>query len=230
MNLEIVMSLLLFFSAVCYGLLGLRLMGDERDVGSRPVGATFIAIGLWVLGGAIELMAPNFLIFSIGRTGHFLGTAIVPVTILICFREYTGAETSKTMIATLLIVPVLSILIAATNSTHEIMWYLPAANEAGEFLTRPVQWGPSAYCRWILTVVLSSSDIREFSGNMPAAASERVTVDMNINKIKKLENKVSAIEKYRPIRIFQSGLKLWNSSRNQGLVLVTIVHIPAFGP
>ena len=46
------------------------------------------------------------------------------------------------MIGALLIVPVLSILVAATNGTHEIMWYLPATNEAGEFLTRPVQWGP----------------------------------------------------------------------------------------
>ena len=133
------MSLLLFFSAVCYGLLGVRLIGGKRDVGSVPVGVTFIAIGLWVLGGAIEMMAPNFLVFSIGRTGHFIGTAIVPVTILICFREYTGAETSRTMIAALLIVPVLSILVAATNSMHEAMWYLPATNDLGEFLTRPPQ-------------------------------------------------------------------------------------------
>ena len=142
MNLEIVMSLLLFFSAVCYGLLGVRLIGGKRGAGNRPVGATFIAIGLWVLGGAIEMMAPNFLVFSIGRTGHFVGAAIVPVTTLICFRDYTGAATSRTMIAALLIVPVLSILVAATNSVHEVMWYLPAVNDAGEFLTRPLQWGP----------------------------------------------------------------------------------------
>ncbi len=142
MNLEIALSILLFFSAVCYWLLGVRLIGGKREVGSLPVGATFIAIGIWVLGGAIELMAPNFLIFSIGRTGHFFGTALVPVAILICFREYTGAETSRTMVAALLIVPVMSIFIAATNAMHEIMWYLPATNDAGEFLTRPVRWGP----------------------------------------------------------------------------------------
>lgn len=142
MNLEIVLSLLLFFTAVCYGLLGIRLLGGKREVGSLPVGATFIAIGIWVLGGVVELVAPNFLIFSIGRTGHFIGTALVPVTILVCFREYTGAQTSRTMIAALLILPVLSILVAATNSMHEIMWYLPATNDAGEFLTRPVRWGP----------------------------------------------------------------------------------------
>jgi len=142
MNLEIVMSLLLFFSAVCYGLLGVRLLGGKREIGSLPVGATFIVIGIWVLGGAIELVAPNFLVFSIGRTGHFVGTAFVPVTILICFREYTGSETSKTMIAALLLVPVATVAVAASNSIHEFMWYLPATNDAGEFLTRPGRWGP----------------------------------------------------------------------------------------
>ncbi len=170
MNLEIVLSLLLFFSAACYGLLAMRIIGGKREVGSLPVGATFIGIGIWVLGGAIELVAPNFLVFSIGRTGHFLGTALLPVTILICFREYTGAETSKTVIGALLIVPVLSILVAATNHMHEIMWYLPATNDAGEFLTRPVRWGPwflflhaphgyIVFLLSILTLVMHSSAV-----------------------------------------------------------------------
>ncbi|MFQ5983569.1 MAG: histidine kinase N-terminal 7TM domain-containing protein, partial [Woeseiaceae bacterium] len=142
MNLEIVLSVLLCFSAVCYVLLGVRLIGGKREVGSIPVGITFVVIGIWVLGGAVELMATSFIAFSIGRTGHFVGSALVPVAILICFREYTGYETSKSTIAALLLVPVLSILVAATNVMHEFMWYLPATNEAGEFLTRPVRWGP----------------------------------------------------------------------------------------
>jgi diguanylate cyclase (GGDEF)-like protein len=170
MNLEIVLSVLLFFSAVCYALLGMRLIGGTREVGSLPIGATFIVIGIWVLGGAIELVAPNYLVFSIGRTGHFVGTAFVPVAILICFREYTGAETSRTMIGALLIVPVLSVFVAATNSIHEFMWYLPATNPAGEFLTRPIQWGPwflflhapysyVAFGLGVLTLVMHSTSV-----------------------------------------------------------------------
>ena len=142
MNLEIVLSFLLCFSAVCYWLLGVRLIGGKREVGSLPVGLTFIAIGIWVIGGAVELLATEYFVFSIGRAGHFIGTAIVPVTFLICFREYTGAQTPKIIIAALFVVPLLSILAAATNGMHELMWYPPATNEAGEFLTRPVRWGP----------------------------------------------------------------------------------------
>ena len=142
MNLEIVLSVLLGISAVCYALLGMRFIGGKHEVGNILVGTTFIIIGIWVLGGAIELMATTYVVFSIGRMGHFLGTALVPVALLVCFREYTGAETSRRTIAALLIVPILSVLVAATNVMHEFMWYLPATNEVGEFLTRPVKWGP----------------------------------------------------------------------------------------
>jgi len=141
MNLVIILSVLLIFSAVCYVMLGVRLVLGKREVGSLPLALTFVTIGLWVLSGAIELMATSYVVFSVGRVGHFVGTAIVPVGILICFREYTGSETSKTIIASLLIVPVSSVVIAATNYWHEFMWYLPAVNAAGEFLTRPVAWG-----------------------------------------------------------------------------------------
>jgi diguanylate cyclase (GGDEF)-like protein len=147
MNLEIVLSVLLCFSSVCYLLLGMRLVGGKRQVGSVPVAVTFFIIGIWVLGGAIELMATNYIAFSIGRMGHFVGTSLAPVAILICFREYMAAETSTTTVTALLIVPVMSILVAASNVMHEFMWYLPATNEIGQFLTRPVRWGP-----WFLFV------------------------------------------------------------------------------
>jgi diguanylate cyclase (GGDEF)-like protein len=51
-----------------------------------------------------------------------------------------------------LIIPTLSIALAASNQYHEIMWFLPIANEAGEFLTRPERWGP-----WFLFVHLPYS-------------------------------------------------------------------------
>ena len=67
MNLEIVMSCCCSSAPFATGLLGIRLIGGKREVGSLPVGATFITIGLWVLGGAIELVAPNYLIFPSGE-------------------------------------------------------------------------------------------------------------------------------------------------------------------
>jgi diguanylate cyclase (GGDEF)-like protein len=152
MNLDVALSVLLIFSAACYLSMGLRLITSKREIGTIPIGVLFAVISVWVMGGAIELMSSNFLIFSIGRTGHFIGTALVPIVAYVCFREYTGSETSSRTLALLLIVPTLSIVFAATNYYHQLMWSLPIANEAGQFLTRPEHWGP-----WFLMVHLPYS-------------------------------------------------------------------------
>ena len=142
MTLDFVLSLLLAVSASCYMLLALRMLLGNREIGSPAMGATFMIVGLWVLGGAIELMAMSLPVFMIGRVGHFVGTGLVPVGILVCFREITGIQTRKTVIAALLVIPVLSIVIASTNIWHQFMWLYPATSATGEFLTRPLAWGP----------------------------------------------------------------------------------------
>ena len=152
MNLDVALSVLLIFSAACYLLLGIRLTASQREVGSMPIGVLFAVISIWVFGGAIELMSSTYAVFSIGRTGHFIGTALVPIVTYVCFREYTGSETPSRTLVLLMIIPTVSILLAATNINHEFMWFLPIANEAGEFLARPERWGP-----WFLFVHLPYS-------------------------------------------------------------------------
>jgi diguanylate cyclase (GGDEF)-like protein len=142
MNLNVALSVLLIFCAACYALLGMRLIASKREVGSVPIGVLFIVISFWVIGGAIELLSSTFVMFSIGRTGHFIGTALVPIVAYVCFREYTGSTTTLARLAVLLIMPLISISLAATNQYHEMMWYGPFVNEAGDFLTHPSKWGP----------------------------------------------------------------------------------------
>lgn len=154
MNLHVALSALLIFSAACYALLGVRIIASKRQVGSVPVGTLFIVISFWVMGGAIELLSSSFFMFSIGRTGHFIGTAFVPVVAYVSFREYTSAETTGSRLAVLVFIPLISIALAATNSYHEFMWYGPFANASGEFLTHPLKWGP-----WFLFIHLPYSYI-----------------------------------------------------------------------
>lgn len=142
MTLDIVVSLLLGVCASCYMLLTLRTLPGRRKIGTPALGLTFMVIGLWVLGAAIEWLAVTLPVFTIGRVAHFAGTGLIPVGMLISFREITGAQTPKIVIAGLLVIPVLSIVVAATNYWHQLMWLYPATNAAGEFLTRPLAWGP----------------------------------------------------------------------------------------
>lgn len=147
MTLDAALAALLLFSASCYVVIGARLVVGQREVGTRPIGWLFIVISLWVLGGAIELMSDTVSLFSIGRTGHFVGSALLPVVAYVSFREYIGQGTSVHRITLLMIIPVVSITLAATNVYHEFMWLTPFQNEFGDFLTRPREWGP-----WFLFV------------------------------------------------------------------------------
>lgn len=142
MNFATLISAGLMLCAAGYLLLGIRLLVSEQQEGKIPVGLLGILISVWVAGGAVELLATNATTFFVGRTGHFVGTAFAPVAAYIAFREYTGKATPTRMIVMLLILPVVSVTLAATNLYHEFMWFLPATNADGQFLTRPMQWGP----------------------------------------------------------------------------------------
>jgi diguanylate cyclase (GGDEF)-like protein len=152
MNLDVALSVLLIFCAAAYALMGMRLVTTKRAIGTVPIGVLFVVISFWVMGGAIELLADSFAMFSVGRTGHFVGTAFVPIVAYVCFREYTGTPTSGPRLAVLLVVPVISISLAASNAYHELMWLGPFANATGDFLTHPAKWGP-----WFLFVHLPYS-------------------------------------------------------------------------
>lgn len=146
--LDTLLAIVLIAGTVTYAMLGLRLMRSRREVGSVPLGALFCVMSFWVMGGAIELLSgDSFYVFSIGRTGHFIGTALLPLVALVTFREYTGVRTSPHLIVLLAMIPFVSVVFAATNTYHEFMWYLPATNADGDFLTRPAEWGP-----WFLYV------------------------------------------------------------------------------
>ena len=147
MEMDTLLSAFLTLGAAGYLLLGIHLIASRREVGSVPVGVLSLVISVWVMGGAVELMSTTFAVFSIGRTGHFVGTALAPIVTYVAFRDFTGVGTPVRMIVMLLIIPVFSVTFAATNSFHELMWYLPATNDQGQFLTRPIAWG-----KWFLFV------------------------------------------------------------------------------
>ena len=141
MTLDAVLAVIQIFSAACYLALGLQLVVGRQEPGAMSIGMLLVVISFWVLGGAVELMSNSFVGFSIGRTGHFVGTSFLPVAAYVCFRQYTGRSTSVHRIVMLLIIPVVSVSLAATNASHEFMWYAPFANDMGDFLTRPESWG-----------------------------------------------------------------------------------------
>jgi len=83
MTLDFILAVLLACSAAGYMLLAMRMLKSQHGIGSPSMVATFMVIGLWVLGAAIELMAMSMPVFTLGRVMHFVGTGLVPVGILV---------------------------------------------------------------------------------------------------------------------------------------------------
>ena len=121
---------MLSLSAIGYLALGIRLMSVTRRTGNTAISVLFLVISIWVAGSAVEQFATTFMQFSAGRTMHFFGTALLPIAAYTCFREYIGEQTPGRIVVLLVVIPVVSVTLAATNQFHEFMWFLPATNEA----------------------------------------------------------------------------------------------------
>ena len=147
MSLVIVVAVLLCLSGVSYLLLGGRLMVQRPLSIKTPIGFGGIALGVWVLGGALETLAISEATFLIGRGLHIAGNAVFPVTVLMVVLTYTRALPSRWLVSGLLLIPVLTIALASTNASHQLLWYLPATTAAGDLTIRPDAWGP-----WVLLV------------------------------------------------------------------------------
>ena len=126
MILETVLATILFIGAAGYLVLGGHLLVALRETGSLPIGTIFALIFPILAGGGIELLAGSEFVFNMGRAGHFVSTALLPVAAYVCFREYTGGRSPSWSLVLLLIIPFVSISLAATNAAHGLMWPVPA--------------------------------------------------------------------------------------------------------
>ena len=147
MESDTIVATILIVSAAAYLVLGAVLFLARRKPGGCTIGLLYGVVATWVAGGAIEVLATSAQVFTIGRTGHFVGTAFLPLLVFIGFREFTGKDNPRWLIVLLAIVPCVSVVLAATNFSHGLMWGLSGASGAGVFPSRPDGWGP-----WFLYV------------------------------------------------------------------------------
>lgn len=128
-------------SAVLYLSLAVRIAVNHVDKRNYLIIPLILVIAIWVATGAIEIMSDDALGFRIGRVGHYIGTAFTPLAAYLYFKAFTGNPLRGRVFFALAIIPAISVTLAATNDMHELMWRLPVTNEAGHFLSRPVEFG-----------------------------------------------------------------------------------------
>ena len=137
-----VFSIILMLTAAGYVALAVRMWMDRDASDNRAIAIVLTLIAVWVGGGAIALVTSNPALLLAGTTAHFIGTALIPVVALVGFREYTGTHARLRETAMLMIIPAVTIVLAASNVHHELLW-TSAAGASGV----PDRWGP-----WFLFV------------------------------------------------------------------------------
>lgn len=150
MNLDLAMPAWLTACAVGYLLLAARQLWRGRDRGGPAPAITFLLIAIWVQGGAVELDADSASALTLARAVHLVAAAALPLLLFVSFREYTGNALTAARIRALAIVPVASMVLAASNAWHQQMWRTIESVPADTGAWAPIwadEWGP-----WFLYV------------------------------------------------------------------------------
>ncbi|MGB5245758.1 MAG: diguanylate cyclase [Woeseia sp.] len=127
-------------SAFGYSALAMRLWAERGEVNKR-VGTAFLLVAFWITSGALQLQFEYPALVNAGRVGHFFGAALLPLLVLVAFRAYVGDGLSRRMVIALSVIPVVSIVLAVTNSTHGLMWAVQNSLGSAESLGATT-WGP----------------------------------------------------------------------------------------
>ena len=143
MNLAFALPAWLTACAVGYVLLGARQLGRSEERGGRALAFIFFMIAIWVQAGAIELRADAASALTLARTAHILGAAALPLLLFVSFREYIGNPLTVARIRLLAIVPAASVIVALSNSRHQLMWRLAETGPGGA-----VEWAPAWAQQW----------------------------------------------------------------------------------
>ena len=143
MSQATLLSIVLFVTATAYVALAIHMARLRAGAADRAIAAIFVLIAIWVAGGALGLVASSRPLLLAGMTAHFIGAAIIPVVALVGFREHTNSHSRLREIGPLMILPVVTVALAASNPYHGLLWS-PADTAV---LGYPERWGP-----WFLFV------------------------------------------------------------------------------
>ena len=117
--LETALPLLFAVTAAAY--LGVAIYVSRSSPGSI-IGYFLFLIGLLVAGSAFSYGTSDPQMFGIGRVLTFFAAGFLPVAFYAIYRQYTTGRPGPLLIAALSVIPLITTLLAATNSAHNLIW------------------------------------------------------------------------------------------------------------
>ncbi len=110
------------FAGIMYLLLATQVFRAVGDSGSNTISYFLFLVGTMILGSALSLNTQDPNLYGIGRVLTFFGAGFVPVAVYYLYRDYTAGKPPWYVTAALSIIPVVTTVLAITNSLHSMIW------------------------------------------------------------------------------------------------------------
>jgi PAS domain S-box-containing protein len=141
-------ALLLALSAALSAALALYARSRREAPGAREVALLMLALFAWCSGYALESASTDLVLKVFWAKVEYAGITAAPVAWLAFALAYTGRGRwlTRRNLALLAIVPVLTLLLVATNGAHGLVWSRTALDPSGAFLV--VEYGAWFWVFW----------------------------------------------------------------------------------
>jgi hypothetical protein len=149
-------ALALLAAALLCGLLAV--VGWRRR--AKPGGTQFVAMmtaaAIWAMLYALELTAPTLAGKVVWAKAEYLGIVALPLTWFLFARSHTGASRrlGRRLLAMLALIPVATVVLAATNGSHGLLWSKLSLSVSGQFPVLTVAYGPWFWVHMIYSYAL----------------------------------------------------------------------------
>ncbi len=149
-------ALALLAAAVLCGLLAV--LGWRRR--PKPGGVQFAAMmagaAIWALLYALELTTPSLDWKVVCAKAEYVGIVTLPLTWFLFARSHTGASKrlGRGLLVLICLIPIITLLLAATNEFHGLLWSQVSLRTSGPFPILAVTYGPWFWVHMIYSYAL----------------------------------------------------------------------------
>lgn len=123
-TLQLIFGLIPGAAALAMLFLASSAFSGQRLAGRREFGWLAVTAGLWCLFASLEYLSNNPIVRIWFAKSIYLGATTVPVAWVVFAANYVrwGAWLKPSVIAAMLVVPVITLILAFTNEWHGLMW------------------------------------------------------------------------------------------------------------
>lgn len=131
----------LFLSVAVSTFMTLLAVHHRNRRGGYAFGILMACFVVWSLSAGVTFLTSEALVAQVARTIMFVAIPFVPVALFFLSLQYTGRDhyVSRTTVALVSVLPVVTVLLVVTNSMHTLVWRPVGFTQVGRFSAYDVE-------------------------------------------------------------------------------------------